>query len=111
MTQSASHPKNAPKTSTNTETKRGSESSGTVSKSVSDALHSSVDGLAARMETTEKSLRELAGQYSEILSEKQKELMEQWQNSPVRKYASENPVAAAGIAFAAGALLGKLLSK
>ena len=48
---------------------------------------------------------------SENIAAKQQEVQEKWHQSAVKKYATENPIATAGIAFAAGVLLTSILSR
>ncbi|WP_199611068.1 DUF883 domain-containing protein [Flocculibacter collagenilyticus] len=78
---------------------------------VTSALHETIDNLAARAHNTEESVRNAASQSAHALTEKQHELQQNWQKSKVRTFASKNPVATVGIAFAAGALLTSLFSK
>ena len=59
--------------------------------------------------STEDRLRNAAQSSGESLAAKQAEVKEKWEQSSVKKYATENPVATAGIAFAAGVLLTSLL--
>lgn len=82
-----------------------------VATKVKDALHESVDALAERAAATEESLRETAQNSSENFTEKQAELSNKWNNSSVKQYATENPVATAGIAFAAGMLFSTFLKR
>lgn len=82
-----------------------------VSDKVKDTLHDSVDTLAKKAAQTESSIRETAQASSEALSRKQEEVQAKWESSSIKKYASENPVATAGIAFAAGMLLTTLLKR
>lgn len=88
-----------------------SKSTHPVSDKVQDTLHESVDTLAQKAAATEERLREAAQSGSENLSAKQKELQTQWEHSAVKKYAIENPIATAGIAFAAGVLLTSILRR
>jgi ElaB/YqjD/DUF883 family membrane-anchored ribosome-binding protein len=88
-----------------------SKSTHPVSDKVQDTLHESVDNIAEKAASTEDKLREAAQSGSENLAAKQKEMQDKWQQSAVKKYATENPVATAGIAFAAGVLLTSLLRR
>jgi len=88
-----------------------SKSTHPVSDKVQDTLHESVDTIAEKAASTEDKLREAAQSGSENLAAKQKEMQDKWQQSAVKKYATENPVATAGIAFAAGVLLTSLLRR
>lgn len=82
-----------------------------ISEKMRATLHDTVDTLAEKAEVAEKSIRTKAGDSKEALTEKQQQIQESWEASSVRKYATENPVATAGIVFVAGALFGKLLSR
>lgn len=82
-----------------------------VSDKVQNSLHESVDTLAQKAASTEERLRDAAQSSSESFAAKQHEVQEKWQQSAVKKYATENPIATAGIAFAAGVLLTSLLSR
>lgn len=87
------------------------KSSSPVTEKASAALHKTVDSLAEKAASTEGKLRETASHSAESMAEKQKMVQEKWDNSKVRNYAVENPLATAGIAFAAGALLTALFRK
>lgn len=82
-----------------------------VADKVKDTLHESVDALAARAAVTEESLRDGAQNSSENFAEKQAELQSKWNDSSVKRYATENPIATAGIAFAAGMLFTAILKR
>lgn len=82
-----------------------------VSDRLKNTLHDSVDTLSDKAAQAEERIRETAQASSQTLDEKQKELKAKWEGSPVKKYASENPVATAGIAFAAGMLLSSFLKR
>jgi len=95
-------------TATNT---KKTKSTHPVSDKVQDTLHESIDSLAEKTASTEDKLRDAAQVSAENLAAKQKEVQDKWQQSAVKKYATENPVATAGIAFAAGVLLTSLLRR
>ena len=82
-----------------------------VADKVQDTLHESVDTFAQKAATTEERLREAAQSGSENLAAKQQEVQAKWDQSAVKKYATENPIATAGIAFAAGVLVTSLLRR
>jgi len=82
-----------------------------VSDKVQDTLHESVDTLAQKAASTEDRLRSAAQSSSETLAAKQEEVQAKWDKSSVKKYATENPIATAGIAFAAGVLLTSILRR
>jgi ElaB/YqjD/DUF883 family membrane-anchored ribosome-binding protein len=95
--------------STQTTTKQ--HSSSPVTKQATDALHKTVDSLSEKAASGEEKLRETVSHSAESINHQQKVIQEKWQNSRVRGYAIENPLATAGIAFAAGVLLSSLLRK
>ncbi|MBT0586696.1 DUF883 domain-containing protein [Alteromonas oceanisediminis] len=82
-----------------------------VADRVKDTLHSSVDALSERVGKTEETLRNSATHSSEAVAQKRKEMEAKWEQSSIKRYAVENPVATAGIAFAAGALLASFMRK
>ncbi|WP_340677361.1 DUF883 domain-containing protein [Paraglaciecola sp.] len=89
-----------------------SDTSGSpVTNKASAALHKTVDTLAEKAAGTEEKLRTTATHSAESIAAQQKEIQEKWQSSKVRNYATENPLATAGIAFAAGVLLSSLLRR
>lgn len=77
------------------------------------AAHDAVDAISSRAATAESSVRQGASSSAQTLSEKQLEarikLAEY--SGKTRKLASENPLATAGIAFAAGMLVTSLLRR
>ncbi|GAA5141348.1 hypothetical protein GCM10025767_28630 [Thalassotalea piscium] len=87
------------------------KNSSPIAEKVTDTLHSSVDSLGESVSKAEKNVRQAATASSETLAKKQAKLKSSWDHSQVKKYAVENPVATAGIAFAAGALLTSLLKR
>lgn len=86
-----------------------SESTHPVTDKLQDTLHSSVDKLAGTASRAEESLRSTAADSAENMAARKRLAERKWQASSVRKYAVENPLAAAGIAFAAGMLITSLL--
>ncbi len=75
------------------------------------AAHNAVDALSTRAATAEQNIREGANNSAETLSEKQqiaREKLNQY-SGKTRKFAAENPLATAGIAFAAGMLVSALV--
>lgn len=87
------------------------KSSTPVADKVTKTLHETVDTIGIHAESTEDKLRNTAASSADVLSEKQAELKQCWNNSSVGKYTKENPLAAAGIAFTAGVLLTSLLKR
>lgn len=92
-------------------TDKQTKSTHPISDKVQDTLHESVDTLAQKAASTEDSLRNAAQSGSESFAAKQEEVKAKWEQSSVKRYATENPVATAGIAFAAGVLLTSLLRR
>lgn len=91
--------------------KENKSSNHPLADKMKDAMHDSVDTLATKAAKTEESVRQSAQSGSENFAAKQKELTNKWENSAVKQYATENPVATAGIAFAAGMLLTAFLKR
>ena len=84
-----------------------------VTEKASAAAHHAVDAMAVKAATAEDSLRKTAASSQETLAHKQEEIKQQLQSSysKTRELAAQNPLATAGIAFAAGALLTALLRR
>jgi len=82
-----------------------------VADKIKGTLHQSVDTLVQKVGSAEETLRGTAQSSSENLALKQIEIQEKWNSSPIKKYAIENPVAAAGIAFSVGMLVSSLLKR
>ncbi|WP_416307856.1 DUF883 domain-containing protein [Neptunicella sp. SCSIO 80796] len=87
------------------------DSQSPIADKMKDSLHHSVDALAERVGKTEEKLRHTASSSADVMADKQQAVQAQWQQSSIRRYATENPLAAAGIAFAAGMLLTSLLRR
>ena len=88
-----------------------SESTHPVSDKLQDTLHSSVDKFAQTAGRAEENLRSTAADSAENFAAKKRLAEQKWKASPVRQYAIENPLAAAGIAFAAGMLITSILRR
>lgn len=87
------------------------ESETPIADKVTDALHHSVDSLSKQAAKTEQKVRHSATASAENLSEKQQQAKAYWDSSAVGKFTKENPVATAGIAFAAGMALAAFLKR
>ena len=87
------------------------EPSHPVTDQLKESLHSSVDKLADSAGIAEENIRKTASSSAENMSARKRLAEQKWQASKVRKYAIENPVTTAGIAFAAGMLVTSLLRK
>lgn len=96
---------------TNNVDKANMNGSSPIAEKVTDSLHSSVDSLGEAVSKAEKNVRETANASSKTLTKKQAKLKRNWDQSEVKRYAVENPVATAGIAFAVGALVTSLLKR
>lgn len=95
----------------NEATSKAANKGSPVTEKASAALHKTVDTLADKAASTEEKLRTTASNSAESMANQQKMIQEKWDSSKVRGYAVENPLATAGIAFAAGVLLTSLLRK
>lgn len=82
-----------------------------VTDKLQDSLHSSVDTLAEKAALAEDKVRTSASDSAETINARKRLAKQKWYASGVRQYATDNPVAAAGIAFAAGMLVTSLLKK
>ncbi|MBT3136734.1 DUF883 domain-containing protein [Alteromonas sp. ALT199] len=106
-TQASAKPQTVKTNSTNGTT----EPSHPVTDQLKETLHASVDKLADNAGVAEENIRRTATSSAENMSERRRLAEQKWQASKVRKYAIENPVTTAGIAFAAGMLVTSLLRK
>lgn len=77
------------------------------------AAHEALDRLSERVSRAEERLRSAASEGQEQWSDRQEQLRSQVDESMsgARDYVRENPLAAAGIAFAAGLLVANLLRR
>jgi ElaB/YqjD/DUF883 family membrane-anchored ribosome-binding protein len=84
-----------------------------VTERASEAAHQAVDAMAGRASTAEDTLRKTAASSRESLAHKQDEIKQQLQSSysKTRELAAQNPLATAGLAFAAGMLVTALLRR
>lgn len=100
------------KTSTTTATKPEVNEAPFTEKATS-AAHDAVDALSSKAAVAESSVRKGASSSAETLSEKQliaREKLGEY-TSKTRTLAAENPLATAGIAFAAGMLVTALFRR
>ncbi len=109
---------NATNTKSNTETNfkpevKQTESEAPFTEKAASVAHDAVDALSSKASAAESSVRKGASSSAETLSEKQ--LLARVKlsecTSKTRDFASENPLATAGIAFAAGMLITSLLRR
>lgn len=96
---------------TNGKAKQNSTQAHPVADKLNESLHESVDTITEKVGTAEETLRETAHSSSESLVQKQQEMKAKWEKSAVKKYAVENPVATAGIAFSLGMLVSAIIKR
>ena len=84
-----------------------------LTEKAASAAHDAVDALSTKAATAESSVRKGASSSAEALSEKQLIAREKLSEctAKTRAFASENPLATAGIAFAAGMLITSLFRR
>ena len=84
-----------------------------VTAKAAEATHHAVDAVAVKAAAAEDTLRKTAASSQETLAHKQEEVKQQLHDSysKTREFAVQNPLATAGIAFAAGALFTALLRR
>jgi ElaB/YqjD/DUF883 family membrane-anchored ribosome-binding protein len=82
-----------------------------VTDKVADALHTSVNTLTEKAASAEKQFRDTADSSVTTVKNQSAEMQDKWNQSRVKRFAAENPVATAGIAFATGALIASFFSK
>ena len=84
-----------------------------LTEKATSAAHDAVDALSTKAATAESSVRKGASSSAEALSEKQLIAREKLSEctAKTRAFASENPLATAGIAFAAGMLITSLFRR
>lgn len=100
-------------TSQSANSKTNSGLNSPVTEKASEAAHHAVDAMAVKAAAAEDTLRKTAASSQETLAHKQEEIKQQLQSSysKSREFAAQNPLAAAGIAFAAGILVSSLLRR
>jgi ElaB/YqjD/DUF883 family membrane-anchored ribosome-binding protein len=84
-----------------------------VTEKATEAAHHAVDSMAVKASAAEDTLRRTAASSADTIAHKQEEIKQQLQSSysKTRELAAQNPLAAAGIAFAAGILVTALLRR
>jgi len=84
-----------------------------LTEKATSAAHDAVDALSTKAASAESSVRKGASSSAEALSEKQLIAREKLGEctAKTRAFASENPLATAGIAFAAGMLITSLFRR
>lgn len=82
-----------------------------TTEKASEAAHVAVDKVAEKAAVAETRLRQTVNSGAEQLQEKKEEAKQGTEDviAQVRGYTQENPLAAAGIAFAAGLIVSRLL--
>ncbi|HET6565922.1 MAG TPA: hypothetical protein VFG52_10955 [Xanthomonadales bacterium] len=99
--------------STATKTLHASESSAPTTQKVASVAHEAIDGAARKAEPVEQQVREQASKAGEQIEAKQAAAIKQVEQSmkSVESFVKERPVAATGIAFAAGVLAAIILRR
>lgn len=84
-----------------------------VTERASQAAHHAVDNVATKASAAEDTIRKTAAESAQAIAEKQEVIKQQLQSSysKTRELAAQNPLAAAGIAFAAGVLVTALFRR
>lgn len=82
-----------------------------MTEKASEALHHAVDSISEKAAGGEEKIRQTVSHSAESIANQQKVVQEKWESSKVRQFAVENPLATAGIAFVAGALLTSLFRR
>ncbi len=84
-----------------------------TTRKVASVAHDAIDGAARKAEPVEQQLREQASKAGEQMEAKQEAAMKQIDQTmkSVESFVRERPVAATGIAFAAGALAAIILRR
>ena len=84
-----------------------------LTEKATSAAHDAVDALSSKAATAESSVRKGASSSAETLTEKQLLAQEKFGEctAKTRAFARENPLATAGIAFAAGMLITSLFRR
>jgi ElaB/YqjD/DUF883 family membrane-anchored ribosome-binding protein len=95
------------------DTKSASEKSDSTTQRVADAAHNAIDETAVKAETLERKMREGAAKAVESVENSQEAAGEQLNHAiaQAEAFAKKRPVAAAGIAFAAGILVAAALRR
>jgi ElaB/YqjD/DUF883 family membrane-anchored ribosome-binding protein len=93
--------------------KAGQESKHRVTDNVARKAHDAVDHAADTAGRAEDRVRRMASEGEDRLRERSSELRQSSEEAleQFRRYTRENPLASAGIAFVAGALLSRFLSR
>jgi ElaB/YqjD/DUF883 family membrane-anchored ribosome-binding protein len=91
----------------------GSNNDSTTTRKVAKAAHDAIDSTASKAENIEHELRERAAHAGEKMGASQEAVARQFEStvSEVETFVRKRPVAAAGIAFAAGVLATAILRR
>ena len=102
-----------PKTTNASEAARERVASSPTTEHVADVAHGAVDRVADNAAKAEERIREKAAAGEQQLREKTAEARASTERAVdhVRQYTQENPLAAAAIAFAAGLIVSRILSR
>lgn len=109
-TQKTTTPSSKPAATTPSKTTKPATDDCPTTEAVAAKAHSAIDGAASKAVDIERKLRSQAASAQETLADKKDEASEQMQQTvaKVESFIKEKPLAAAGIAFAAGILANKL---
>ncbi|MGI5308589.1 DUF883 domain-containing protein [Rheinheimera sp. WS51] len=93
--------------------KASTNDSAPITEKATAAAHDAVDALSSKAAGAEQTLRKTAAESNEAFHQRQEQVMSQLETGyqRTRSFATENPLATAGIAFAAGVLLTSLLRR
>lgn len=99
--------------STSNKTASAHESASPLTEKAASAAHQAVDAMSSKAASAEETIRKTAAGSTEALHQRQEQIKHQLESGyqKTRSLAAENPLAAAGIAFAAGVLVTALLRR
>jgi len=109
----ANSAKNKAATSSDAQSVLKQTSEAPLTEKATSAAHEAVDSLSSKAATAEQSVRSGASSSAQTLNEKQliaREKLDQY-TEKTRDFATQNPLATAGLAFAAGMLVTSLFRR
>jgi ElaB/YqjD/DUF883 family membrane-anchored ribosome-binding protein len=91
----------------------GRDSSSATTELLADKAHAAVDQVAKTAGKAEQTVRDRAGKAAEVARDSEQQAIETATRSArqVRAFVRRNPIAASGIAFAAGLVLSSLMRR
>lgn len=98
---------------TSTQPTKGNGANGEhpVSDNLAKTLHNSVDALHETTANAETTIRDKSEHSKQAFDAQVTDLKKKWYKSELKRYASENPIATAGVAFTIGVLTTLLVGK